>query len=192
MSLNITPITAAPYKIFAFLIGVHRRTGPRLISVHWRQPCAILPVIERDMFPEDANICATNTVVENRHYCVYFDRTNHQLDSKTASYLFIRILYPGRPVDICPEDDLPDIIESLKECVFLLPISRLEHGYTRGSQVRDPYPYPWDTHYPNTNAGLDTGTDPQMRVAVWKLMKTPAGVYPSAGTPAGTHDIAVQ
>ena len=43
---------------------------------------------------------------------------------------------------------------------------RLEHGYTRGSQVRDPYPYPWDTHYPNTNAGLDTGTDPQMRVAV--------------------------
>ena len=47
-----------------------------------------------------------------------------------------------------------------------LGIPRLEHGYTRGSQVCDPYPYPWDTHYPNTNAGLDTGTDPQMRVAV--------------------------
>ena len=43
---------------------------------------------------------------------------------------------------------------------------RLEHGYTHGSQVRDPYLYPWDTHYPNTNTGLNMGTDLQMRVAV--------------------------
>ena len=70
--------------------------------------------------------------------------------------------------------------------------ARLEHGYTRGSQVRDPYPYPWDTHYPNTSVGLHTGTDPQTRVAVRKSMKTPVGVYPSMGTPAGTHDIATQ
>ena len=45
-------------------------------------------------------------------------------------------------------------------------VARLEHRYTRRSQVRDPYPYPWDTHYPNTSVGLHMGTDPQMRVAV--------------------------
>ena len=118
MSQNNNSITPAPYKIFAFLVGVHGKTGPRLISVHRKQPCAILPVLEHDMFPDDADICSTTTVVQNRHYCVYFDRTRHLHDSKRASYLFVHVLYPGRPIDFCPEDDLPDIIESLKEYVF--------------------------------------------------------------------------
>lgn len=106
---------STPYRVFAFLVGIYGKTGPRLISVHRQTLNAILPIINRGMFPEDAVIQTTHTVIQNRRYCVYFDRARHLDNCNTASYLFIRELYPGRPINICPEDDLPDIIQGLKE-----------------------------------------------------------------------------
>ena len=67
------------------------------------------------MFPDDTEIRTTHTVIENRHYCVYFDHARHLRNSNDASYLFIHVLYPGRPISICPKDDLPNIIQGLKE-----------------------------------------------------------------------------
>lgn len=109
---------SAPYRVFAFVVGIYGTTGPRLISVHRKTPNTILPVINRGMFPEDAEIQTTHTIVQNRRYCVYFDHARHLRDCNTASYLFIRELYPGRPVNIYPEDNLPDIIQALKEYAF--------------------------------------------------------------------------
>ena len=115
MSPNHNPVLSAPYRVFAFLIGVFGKTGPRLISIHRKLPNAILPIIKRDMFPENAEVRTIHLVIHNRHYRVYFDHTTHLRDSNNASYLFIRELYPGRPIDICPEDDMPDIMQGLRE-----------------------------------------------------------------------------
>ena len=109
------PEMSAPFTVFAFLIGTHGHTGPRLISVHRKEPNSIHPIIKRCMFPDDAEIRCTQTIVKGRHYCIYFDHARHLHDSATASYLFIRMLYPGRPINICAEDDLPDIIQALKK-----------------------------------------------------------------------------
>jgi len=97
-----------------------------MISVQRKGQQAILAQLQSNMFPDNAEFSSTHTVVEGRRYFVCFDLACHQHDPKNASYLFIRLLYPGKAISICPEDDIPDIMESLKECAFSSLISMIE------------------------------------------------------------------
>jgi len=70
---------------------------------------------KRSIFPSNAVIIQECARVGDRLYQVYFDISCHQHNPDTALYLIIRLLCNERPVSICPEDDMPDILAFFEE-----------------------------------------------------------------------------
>ncbi|KAI6165558.1 hypothetical protein EDD17DRAFT_1505627 [Pisolithus thermaeus] len=62
----------------------------------------------------DAVIYSTEIRVRTSQFEVYYDQEQHLHDHGNAVYVFVALASSGRPINICPEDDLPAIIEALQ------------------------------------------------------------------------------
>lgn len=102
--------------VLVFLMGA--RTGPRRMDVRrdTSQPFCILP--SRNAFPAGAAICAIHIHVGTQAFKVFFDKYTHDYDRDNALYVFVAMASSGRPINICPEDDLPSLLEAEKQCIF--------------------------------------------------------------------------
>ncbi|KAI6148795.1 hypothetical protein BKA82DRAFT_4354631 [Pisolithus tinctorius] len=58
-------------------------------------------------------IDSTHVRVDNDIYIVYFDWLRHVEDCDSAMYIFIRVADNGRPLNICPEDEIANLLEVL-------------------------------------------------------------------------------
>lgn len=65
------------------------------------------------VFPMDTVVYSTNIRIGACRFILYFDKTRHDTDRENAVYMFVRVASSGRPVDVCPEDDTPAMIEAL-------------------------------------------------------------------------------
>lgn len=96
--------------VLVFLMGAD--TGPRRMDVRrdTRQPFRIVP--NANVFPSGAAICAVHIHAGMSAFKVFFDKYQHDHDRQIAQYLFVAVTRSGRPINICPEDDLPRLLEA--------------------------------------------------------------------------------
>lgn len=90
------------------------------------------------VFSRDTVIYSTNIRIGSCRFILYFDKTRHDSDRDNAVYMFVCVANSGRPVNVCPEDDMPPMIEALMLCVTIT--SFLEHWFTNGraqAQIAD-------------------------------------------------------
>ncbi|KAI5995128.1 hypothetical protein EDD15DRAFT_2195751 [Pisolithus albus] len=74
---------------------------------------------EENIFPPTTPLCKVVQRVGTRIFAVYFDKHKHQHERRMAVYVFVAVTMTGRPINVCPEDDLPALLEIQKAYVTL-------------------------------------------------------------------------
>ena len=105
----------ADYTVLAFFLSHGgcsnaipvKVTSDKHQNVYIKYKCSI--------FPSSAVICEESARVGDRLYKVFFDSTQHQHKPETACYLIVCLLRAQRPVSLCLEDDMPDILTIFEE-----------------------------------------------------------------------------
>ncbi|KAI6156989.1 hypothetical protein BKA82DRAFT_25873 [Pisolithus tinctorius] len=114
---HFSPCTA-PYVIWTFLVG--KTSCPRMMWIRPERNYDISITKDQIIFPADTVITSKSFDVEGRHYHVFFDADCDHRDRKNTTYVFVRLLRNGKAIDICAEDDLPDILVLLSQYVVCL------------------------------------------------------------------------
>jgi len=107
------------YSVNAFFLTHGGRSKPISVTISLEDQKLMHVTYDCSLFPSDATISQISVNVDSFLYHVYFDYARHQYNPATASYLFIHLLQHKCATNICIEDDLPDLLVILKECVFL-------------------------------------------------------------------------
>lgn len=94
----------ATYTVLVFVMGGN--SGPWRMNVRGDtlQGYRILP--NNNIFASDALVYSTEIRVRGSRFEVYFDQQQHLHDRCNAVYVFVGLAGSGRPINICPEDDL--------------------------------------------------------------------------------------
>lgn len=103
------------YTVLAFYVMHGGGTKPIGMSIMQAVPKTLHITYDQSIFPTTATISQTTVKVEGRIYQVYFNITHHQINPETVLYLFVCLLQSNRPVTLCPEDDLPDVMNILDQ-----------------------------------------------------------------------------
>jgi len=105
----------ADYTVLAFFLSHGGRSKAIPVKVILDKHQNMYIKYKRSIFPSSAVITEESAKVGDRLYKVYFDSTQHQHKPETACYLIVRLLRAQRPVTLCPEDDMPDILTIFEE-----------------------------------------------------------------------------
>jgi len=100
----------ADYTVLAFFLTHGGCSNAIPVKVTSNEDQNVYIKYKRSIFPSNAVITEESGWVGNRLYRVYFNSTHHQHKPETACYLIVRLLQADRPVSLCPEDDMPDIL----------------------------------------------------------------------------------
>ncbi|KIN98991.1 hypothetical protein M404DRAFT_30795 [Pisolithus tinctorius Marx 270] len=109
--MNSISRASPPYHVWAFVIG--SCSSPLAISVRACTRCHVEIIDVHNLFPPDSMIDSTHVRVEDDIYVVYFDWLRHVEDRDNAMYIYIRVADNGRPLSICPEDEIANLLEVL-------------------------------------------------------------------------------
>ena len=121
-----------PYPVRAWYLCSDGHTGLRTVYVHPNtENNSVNIVVNRAIFPVDADISNMQVAVDGGFYHVFFDRERHQRDRLNGTYLFVRLLNRGQAIDLWPEEVMMDLIKVLDEYVLLLH-SSYSHQLTAG------------------------------------------------------------
>ena len=113
---NMTDTT--PYPVRAWYLCSDGHTGLRTVYVHPNtENNSVNIVVNRAIFPVDADISNMQVAVDGGFYHVVFDRERHQRDRLNGTYLFVRLLNRGQAIDLWPEEVMMDLIKVLDEYV---------------------------------------------------------------------------
>lgn len=99
----------ATYTVLVFIMGGN--PGPRRMNVgrDSTQGYRILP--NPNIFSSDAVVYSTEIRVRSSRFEVYFDYDEHLHNRANAMYVFVALAANGRPMNVCPEDDIPAVTE---------------------------------------------------------------------------------
>lgn len=97
------------HTVTAFLLG--NRVGPCRITVCRDGPETFHLEPNENLFPPNTALYTTVLCVGTRVFAVYFDKHKHQHEREMAVYAYVAVTMTGRPINVCPEDDLPALLE---------------------------------------------------------------------------------
>jgi len=107
------------YSVDTFFLTHDGRSKPISVIISLEDQKIMHVTYDRSLFPSNATISQLSVNMAGFLYHVYFDFAHHQYNPVTASYLFICLLQHKCVTNICIEDDLPEILDVLEQCVFL-------------------------------------------------------------------------
>ncbi|KAI6022890.1 hypothetical protein BKA83DRAFT_2307042 [Pisolithus microcarpus] len=112
----------ATSTVLGFVLGAV--PGPRRMIVQGQGlPTFDIRGIE-ELFPLSTEIYSTHVRVGMCTFKVYYDKQRHVENREEAVYVFVGLASSGRAVNICPEDDLPFMMQALTQYVVILNIGR--------------------------------------------------------------------
>lgn len=108
-------ISAEGYSVWVFVLGAV--AGPRRMVVRREEDNYLGILANQKVFGKDTAVEIMMFTIDEKLYRVYFGQVEHKANRLKATYVFMRLQDRELALNICIEDDLPNILDALTRCV---------------------------------------------------------------------------
>lgn len=118
--MALQPTSTIPvggYSVWTFVLGAV--AGPRRMIVHAEEDNYLGILADQKVFGNDTAVEIMMLTMNEKLYRVYFDQVQHKGNHGKGTYVFMRLYDRELALDICIEDDLPNILDALTRCVVV-------------------------------------------------------------------------
>lgn len=108
-------ISVGGYSVWTFVLGAV--AGPRRMIVRREEDKYLGILADQKVFGNDTAVEIMMLTINGKLYRVYFDQVQHKANRGKGTYMFMRLENRELALDICIEDDMPNILDALTRCV---------------------------------------------------------------------------
>lgn len=108
-------MTETSHTVLVFIMGHTARPQRMTIAREGLDTYRLMPI--NSVFSPEMLVYCMHFRVGASRFVLYFDKHKHEVDRENAVYMFVGVASSGRPIDVCPEDDMAAMTEVLTQCV---------------------------------------------------------------------------